>query len=209
MTQAARIDPPVATTPDDKLTFEEFLQWGSDEANAEWVNGEIVQRTSPSDRHQDLAGFWAALLRLFVEAFGLGIVRAEFLMKLPSRPAGRKPDVLFMATANLPRLKKKYLDGPADLVIEIISPESAGRDRGDKYYEYAQAGIREYWLLDPEHKHAEFYQLGEEGIYHSLLPDADGIYHSMAINGLWLNVDWLWQEPLPPLRDVLKQWNLL
>ena len=52
-----------------------------------------------------------------------------------------------MASERLDRVHRTYLDGPADLVVEIVSPESAGRDRGEKYYEYEAAGIPEYWLL--------------------------------------------------------------
>ncbi|MEJ7756097.1 MAG: Uma2 family endonuclease [Nocardioidaceae bacterium] len=55
--------------------------------------------------------------------------------------------------------QKTYLDGAADLAIEIISPESIGRDRGEKFVEYEAAGIREYWLIDPERRQAEFYRL--------------------------------------------------
>jgi Uma2 family endonuclease len=80
--------------------------------------------------------------------------------------SGREPDLLFVAQTNLERLKETYLDGPADLVVEIVSPEGVGRDRGVKFYEYAQGGVPEYWLIDPQTEWAEFYRL-EEGHYHS------------------------------------------
>lgn len=47
-------------------------------------------------------------------------------------------------------MKETYLDGPADLVVGIVSPDSVGRDRGEKFYEYAQGGVPEYWLIDPQ-----------------------------------------------------------
>jgi len=95
------------------------------------------------------------------------------------------------------------------LVIEIISTESRSRDRGDKFYEYEQGGVREYWLLDPLRKQAEFYHLGEDGIFRLVSPDHDGKYHSRMIRGLWIKVDWLWQSPLPPFFGVLKEWKLI
>jgi len=118
-------------------------------------------------------------------------------MRLRNRPSGREPDVIFIAHNRLSLLQSVYLDGPADLAIEIISPDSRARDRGDKFYEYEQAGIREYWLLDPLRRQAEFYRLGADGIYLAGPIGDDGIFRSTVIEGLWLKVEWLWQDPLP------------
>jgi len=107
------------------------------------------------------------------------------------------------------RQSGELLDGPADMALEIISPESRARDRGEKFYEYEQAGVREYWLIDPVRKQAEFYRLDDEGIYQLVPADADGIFHSDVLDGLNLKVDWLWQEPLPMLMSVLKEWGLV
>jgi Uma2 family endonuclease len=160
--------------------------------------------------HQDLADFLAALLRLFAEAKGLGrVLTAPFLMKLDIRPSGREPDVVFIAGEHIDRLKRVFLDGPADVAVEVISPDSQTRDRGDKFYEYEKAGVREYWLIDPGRKQAEFYRLGNNGVYSAVPIGGDGIFHSNVIEGLWLKIDWLWQEPLPTLMSVLKEWGLV
>ena len=163
-----------------------------------------------STKHQLLAAFLAALLQHFVEARGLGLIlTAPFQMKLSTRPSGREPDIIFIDRARLGILKDNYLDGPADLAIEVISPDSRARDRGDKYYEYEQAGVAEYWLFDPIRKQAEFYRLGTDGFYGVVPVGKDGIFRSAVLEGLWLNVDWLWQEPLPQLMSVLKEWGLV
>ena len=123
----------------------------------------------------------------------------------------RSPHVPLIVEAkeHLSRLKKTHLEGPADLVVEIISPESRARDRGEKFYEYEQGGVREYWLIDPVRKQAEFYHLGKNRIYR-LMPISDnGLFRSAVLEGLWLKVEWLWQEPLPPLLSVLKEWRLI
>jgi hypothetical protein len=56
---------------------------------------------------------------------------------------------------------------------------------------------------------AEFYQLGSNGIYRLVPPDAQGRYYSAVLPGLWLQVDWLWETPLPPLLSILKAWELI
>ena len=201
--------PAVTSSPTPKMTYEEFLAW-YDGSHAEWVDGEVIFMSPVSTQHQLLVSFLGALIQHWVEARHLGLVlSAPFQMKLSFRPSGREPDVVFIASERLSFLKKNYLDGPADLAIEVISPDSRSRDRGDKYYEYEQAGVREYWLFDPIRKQAEFYRLGSTGIYALVVIGVDGIFRSEVLKDLWLKVDWLWQEPLPPLMSVLKEWGLV
>ena len=107
------------------------------------------------------------------------IVDGPFQMKL-SR-SGREPDVLFIAKEHLGRLKRTCLDGSADLVVEIISPESEERDRSSKFYEYQEAGVSEYWLIDLELEQANFYQLDTGGHYQQVAPNDAGRYHSRAL----------------------------
>jgi hypothetical protein len=49
----------------------------------------------------------------------------------------------------------------------------------------------------------------EDGRYRLVLADADGIVRSRVLEGLWLKSEWLWQEPLPPLLSILKEWKLV
>jgi Uma2 family endonuclease len=201
---------PVNPAPPGRMTYEEFLEWADEDTRAEWVDGEVILMSPVSFARQNIAEFLAASLRFFAEANHLGqILTAPFQMRLRTRPSGREPDVIFISRDRLDKLQNVYLDGPADLVIEIISPDSRARDRGDKYYEYEQGGVREYWLIDPVRKQAEFYRLRSDGIYSIMPIGDDGIVHSGVLKGLWLKVDWLWQDPLPTLMTVLKEWGLV
>ena len=196
--------------PPTKISYEAFLERVDENSHVEWVDGEVIEMSPISERHEDVSGFLKPLLRHFAEARQLGIVRGEpYQMKPALHLPGRVPDFFFVATAHLDRLRSTYLEGPADLVVEIISPESRVRDRGDKFFEYEAGGIPEYWLLDPIREQAEFYQLNENGIYRTVPTDKDGRYYSAVLPGLWLQVDWLWQTPLPPLLSVLKAWELI
>ena len=155
-----------------------------------------------SERHQDISGFLESVLRIFVEAKRLGIIRsAPFTMRLDEQTA-REPDLMFLASEHQDRLLSTYLDGPADLAVEIVSPDSIGRDRGDKFAEYERAGVEEYWLIDPIRQQAEFYVLTEGRYYLQALDN--GIYHSTVLPGLTLREEWFWQEPIPNVLDVLR-----
>lgn len=203
MTQAMRAERPR------KMTFEEFLDWADEDTYAEWVDGDVVYMSPSSARHIDIAGFLQAVVRVFAETHHSGRVLGDtFLMRLAQRPAGRMPDVIFVASDNLRRIEKTYLDGPADLAVEIISPDDPDRDRVDKYGEYERGGVREYWLIDPENRRADFYLLDETGRYRPLPVDG-GVFRSEALQGLWLKVDWLWQEPTPTVLSVLKEWGMV
>ena len=190
-----------------KISFEEYLTKYEGQ-HAEWIEGEVITYMSASDRHQDLVGFLESILRAFVEEHDLGVIRTgPMSMKIDER--GREPDVFFVSKTNLDRLKTNYLDGAADLIIEIISPESRGRDRGDKFYEYEKAGVKEYWLIDYERRQTEFYQLGENGIYQVVQPDENQVFHSAVLENLEFKIEWLWQKKLPNLLQVLKEWKLV
>ena len=186
--------------PAGKTSYEAFLAWANEDTLGEWVEGEVVMYSPASDRHQDLVRFLTTVLGIYVEVHRLGVVRpAPFQMKLKN---GREPDLLFIASDHLNRLRETYLDGPADLVVEIVSPESVGRDRGDKFYEYAQGGVPEYWLIDPQIEWADFYRLDGER-YRPAFSGDQGTYHADVLPDFWIRVEWLWQDPLPsPIRAV-------
>jgi hypothetical protein len=117
--------------PARKLTYEEFLTWCDEDTWAEWVDGEVVVLSPASVRHQQLVDFLVQTLGVYVQAKGLGLLlSAPFQMKTGPDLPGREPDLLFVARENLGRLKDRYLEGPADLVVEVVSPESRLRDRG-------------------------------------------------------------------------------
>jgi Uma2 family endonuclease len=200
----------IATTspPSAKMTWEEFLEWHPDYGMAEWVDGEAFVMAPPVTNHQLISGFLYKCTSSYVELKALGIVFvAPVQMRLPR--SGREPDVLFVAEHNRARVEGLFINGPADLAIEVVSPDSRKRDRVEKFREYEQAGVREYWVFDGTKKQAMFYGLGTDGSYHALPVDKDNVFHSQVLQGLWLRVAWLWQDPHPLLTSVLKEWGLI
>lgn len=185
-----------------KLTYEQFLQQLDEDTLAEWVDGEVVYLSPAGLEHQDIAGFLTAVLRAYVQKYQLGrVVSAPFQMRLLRSERGREPDLLFVSNENLHRLHETYLEGGADLVVEVTSPESLLRDRGEKRAEYELEGIREYWIINPDERRVDFLVLGEDGRYERRREDADGVYHSEVLKGFRLPVRWLWERP--PLHEVI------
>jgi Uma2 family endonuclease len=191
------------------VSYEEFLNSGI-EGHYEWVDGDVIKMSPVSGWHQLQFQFLIAILTHFVEWKKAGLVMsAPFQMKLEMKRRGREPDLIFVRADRLEKMKKNHFDGPADLAVEIVSPESVVRDRVEKFHEYEESGVREFWLLDSEGAPTEFYTLGADSRYEPIPVGEDGIFRSIVLPGFWLDVTWLAQPSLPPIMDVLRAWGLV
>lgn len=189
------------------MSYEEFLTAFDEDTRAEWANGKAIVFMPPNTRHQDIIVFLATLLNMFVKLGRLGkVFVAPVELKLSPEGSAREPDLLFVAHEYQARITPQRIAGPADLVVEIILPESAARDRSDKFDEYQQAGVREYWIIDPRPglERVDFWTLNEQGKYRPV-PAERGVYRSTVLPGFWLDAGWLWAEELPNPLHVLAQ----
>jgi Uma2 family endonuclease len=197
------------SVPELPVSYDEFLAWADEDTRAEWVDGDIVFMSPISDTHQDLVEFFLTLLRLHVEHHEKGWVRSStFQMKLDVIPSGREPDIVYLREEHRDRMTGTYIDGPADMAVEVVSPESGPRDRGEKFYEYERAGVPEYWLVDPDREELVVYRLEEEQ-YRTAFGGREGRVESVVVDGFWVEAEWLWREELPHVLDVLRRWGLL
>jgi Uma2 family endonuclease len=162
----------------------------------------------PKQRHQQVVAFLVQLMGLFIQFFQLGrLLPAPFEMRATPDGPAREPDLLFVAHEHLDRLTQERMNGPADLVVEVVSDDSVARDRADKFYEYQAAGVREYWILDPRpgYERADFYVLDERGRYRPVPVDQDGRYSSTVLPGFWFQVDWVLSAEPPSVLNALAQ----
>jgi Uma2 family endonuclease len=204
------MNPSLSATGDDgRMTYAQFLRAYPEGAHLEWVQGRVIEMPMASARHQDVGGFLLVLLRAFAEHHAAGrVFKRPFQMKvLPT--VSRAPDLMIVRTNRLRLLRKYFLDGPADLVVEVVEANTCGIDRGDKFYEYEEGGVREYWLIDPQRKRAEFYRLGRDKQFHPMETDDEGIFRSVVLKGFWIRVEWLWQRPMPNELAVLRELGLV
>lgn len=188
------------------LSYPDFLEWLDEDIRAEWVDGEIIVMSPASRLHQGIASFLTATLKLYVEPRNLGeVIPAPFQMRTGKGLPGRDPDLIFVGRDRLSVVKETFVDGPADLVIEILSQESRTRDTVEKFAEYQQGGVREYWIIDPENREARFFAF-ENGAF-SGIPVRKNIFESRSIPGLWIDLSWLWSIPTPSILEVQEAWE--
>jgi Uma2 family endonuclease len=109
-----------------------------------------------------------------------------------------QPDVIYVSPERFAVLQRR-IEGAPDLLVEILSPSTARRDRGEKLVLYAQSGIREYWIVDSEVRQIELL-VNEAGRFVVALPDA-GRYQSQSLPEMHLDVAEFWRQvetQLPP-----------
>ena len=200
---------PQSTTPTGakRMTYEEYLAWSGEDTRGEWVNGEVIQFMPPKALHQNLAGFLYTLLTFFVKMFKLGYVGIAPLEVRLSADISREPDVFFVTKSRMNIVNDDRVDGVPDLIVEVVSKDSAQRDREDKFDEYEAAGVREYWIIDnrPRREQADFYGLNENGVFQRI-ELVNGIFRSEVVKDFWLRIDWLWQsnpDEVESLREII------
>jgi Uma2 family endonuclease len=184
--------------PSKRMTEEEFEAWCDEDVAAEYVDGEVIVHSPVRVRHSELALFLASLMKLVVDGQAAGrVMGPEVQTRL--RPGLRRiPNVMFIARARSHLVLETRIDGAPDLAIEIVSPDSVERDWQKKYLEYQAAGVREYWIVDPQYQQIRVYVLGTNGLYNDL-EVVEGWLRSTVLSGFAIRPAWLWQEPLPQL----------
>lgn len=191
-------------------SYEEYLSSAAETRIVEWVDGEIIEYMPPNAVHQKITWFLFNLISAFVETLEMGIVGAgPFEVKLWAGGPSREPDVFFLSGQAAQEIDEQRYVGPPDLVVEVVSPSSVREDRVRKFTEYEQAGVREYWLVDPRpnHRTVECFRRDDTGIFQPVEADQQGRLYSAVLADekarFWLHVGWLWQEPLPKVRLAL------
>ena len=194
----------------ERISFEDFLATLDEDVHAEWVDGQVVPMDPVSRRHDEVVGFIYAVLRGFVRRKKLAarVFHDTFQMKLPPSRSSRVPDVAFLRPERMSLLHETYMEGPADLAIEVVSPESRTRDRVDKFREYQQSGVPEYWLIDPFRRTAEAYRLSADGEYEAVELGDPPRLTCGALPGFWIDVEWLWADE-PDEWLAYEAWGLI
>jgi Uma2 family endonuclease len=190
------------------VSFEDYLERFMGQ-HCEWIGGTVIKMSPIMLRHNDITDYLLVLLSIYFRLRPIGrVLHAPFTMKIESAEVAREPDLQVILNTNPGTIKATYMDGAADICIEVVSPESVLRDRGEKFIEYEKGGVGEYWIVDPLRKQSLFYELDANGVYIPRAEDTQGNYVTPRLPGLILHVPTLWQEKLPdPLAigDSLRQ----
>jgi Uma2 family endonuclease len=186
------------------VTEELFDELVDEDTKAELLDGVMIVHSPASPRHDDDAGFLRTLMRCYAEARRLGkVLGPDSLIHLAScRRFG--PDAFFLRKEQVPvPLPEEQFEVTPDMVVEVLSPSNRDYDLEDKRPAYREAGVKEIWFVDfanqeliVDRKRRRRY--GEEIV-------TQGRITSAVLDGFWLDVSWLWAEPLPNVMDCLRE----
>jgi Uma2 family endonuclease len=181
------------STPN-KKNYGDYLAW-PEGARIEIIDGEIVDMgPAPSRRHQEVSGNIFAMLHRQLRGSGCRVYHAPFDVRLPSKGESDahistvvQPDIAVVCDAK--KLDDKGCKGPPDAIFEIVSPASASNDHIRKLSLYEKHGVKEYWIVHPEHKIVLRRVLGENGKF--LAAEAfDGTAVTPSVVFRELSIDW-------------------
>ena len=172
-------------------------EWASldEDVEGELVDGVLEEEEMPSILHEAIVvwlcgilGAWARRRRGFTTG-------SETKLAVGPR-RGRKPDLSIFLPPNLPAATDTLVRVPAHVVIEIVSPRprDTRRDRVEKFADYARAHVHYYWIVDPQIRSLEVYELGRDGRYAVALTATDERVRIPGCPGLTLDLTALWNE---------------
>jgi Uma2 family endonuclease len=138
-----------------------FREWLRDDVKAEFINGDVIMHSPVRRRHLDATQNLTTLLRVYVHLHKLGAVDSEKALIGLTRN-DYEPDICYWNRETAASFEDDQMEHPApDLIVEVLSRSTTGRDRGVKFEDYAAHGVGEYWIIDPVRKSVEQYQLDE------------------------------------------------
>jgi Uma2 family endonuclease len=151
----------------ERMTAAEFLELPEMNLLIELINGEVIMSPTPVPAHQRSVLRLARMIEdvipnseVFIAPMAVHLDEANVV----------EPDVLWVREYGRCRVLEKYLEGVPDLVVEVLSPGTARRDRREKFDLYERFGVSEYWLVDPEAQFIEAWRLEDgrfarQGVY--------------------------------------------
>jgi Uma2 family endonuclease len=184
-------------------TFEDFCALIREDQKADLING-VIYMASPENTDDNKLFVWLiTIMNLFARKRKLGQIFGSRVAFRLAEKHGPESDIAFVRSKNLDRVERGGVKGPADLAVEIVSPDSVERDYYSKRELYETHAIPEYWIIDEMDLKVTLLRL-KQGKYREIRPKK-GELHSEVLTGFWLRPKWLWQDPLPDEFETLEQ----
>ncbi|WP_052361894.1 Uma2 family endonuclease [Geminisphaera colitermitum] len=174
------------------LSSAQFLDWLQPGIHADLIGGQIFMHSPVSLKHAKIVNFLDSLLRQYIEEFELGELHRETVAVRLSPRDTFLPDLAYFTNEQATRLGDTHVDFAPTLVIEVLSPATARRNRELKFSAYEAHGVQEYWVIDPEKADHHFYRRAGDMFGEYATPeDGDARIDAMSIPGFWIRREWL------------------
>lgn len=175
------------------LTYEDYCALPDDGLRYEIIEGFLFSEPSPRRAHQQVAANLLMILRAPVRERNLGEVYIAPFDVILERRTVVVPDLVFVARDRAGVVSERAVEGAPDLIIEIISPGTARRDRVAKLNAYARRGVPHYWLVDPEVRTVEAFELSEGSYRLAAAVGGDDAFRPALFPELVVSLRELWR----------------
>jgi len=176
------------------LTYRDLWCTPEDGNRYEIIEGEVYVTPPPLTVHQRVSRNLSRILDRHVTENDLGEVLYAPVGVVLEKPSGVQPDVIFIGKDRLSILQEKAVFGAPDLVVEVLSVSTAGRDRGLKKDLYARTGVRHYWLLDPRKQVLQAFRLDAGGYVREAECAGTGTFRPSLFRGLSIRLADVWAK---------------
>ena len=174
-----------------KLTYHDFLLLPDDGKRYEILDGDLCVTPSPVTRHQLIVGRFLHHLMTYLETHPVGTVFTAPYDVVLSEIDIVEPDLLLVLHAGRAVVTEKNVQGPPDMILEVLSPGTAARDRNLKRKRYERFGVQEYWLIDPDDNTLEMLAMQDERYVQVCRAARPAECVSALLPGLVLNLGFL------------------
>jgi Uma2 family endonuclease len=175
------------------FTYADYLEWEGPE-RYQLINGEAFMMSSPTVEHQAISMELSWRFRTFLEGKPCRVFAAPLDVR-PFPEADREDDTVvqpdLLVVCDSAKLSRGSVDGPPDLVIEIVSPSNGQKELFLKFQVYLDAGVREYWVIEPEGKKVQVHVL-ENGHFISSAYKQDDVIPVTILPPLSIDLKTLW-----------------
>ena len=148
---------------------------------------------APRFKHQDIAFALGFFLRDFVLEHDLGVVGISPIDVILSDENVVQPDVLFIRKARLDIIHDQ-VNGPPDLVVEVLSPSTQQLDLKDKSDLYARFGVPHYWILNPDDRVLIAFRLADGKYERAALCQGEDRFQPELFEGLTIELGQVWSD---------------
>ncbi len=163
-------------------TYEDLFALPDDGKRYEIIEGVLYEMPAPSWNHAVTIASLMRLLAPIVEALGGEVVTAPVdVFFAGADPV--EPDIIVLLPESRAVPVPRGVEGPPDLLIEVISPSNRGHDLLTKRALYARTGVREYWLVDPTSRTIDVLTLDREGFHTTQTASGDAAMISPVLGG--------------------------
>ncbi len=189
------------------VSEEEFWEISNEDSNYELLDGVLYIHSPANTEYEEIFKYLLALLKIYFEIHQGGKVFGSRLVMRLSKDWNPEPDLMVISEENFEKIKETKIEGPADLVIEILSYATREIDLKKKVPKYLEAGVKEIWIVDPKDKKFtqkvfhenklkeetwKFEKKSKEGdkIISKILPKID------------FNPNWIWERDSYPIHKM-------